>query len=456
MVIGSMYKANRVFKPAAIAVSALIIMSSMSVGMQTVSAQGALQTWNVNARERSRKLTSAALNHLTKGQLEQAATLLVQATSADPSDPLPLETLGMTYLRQGKSSQALDALKKAYDLIKDPETLLSTGFAYYLEHDYDAAINAWRKTLEKASGGQMIEAKGNIGFAYLRKGEFQRADAAFRSLLASKPNSQLAYHGLSLLNYLAGNFAAARKAAEHAQSIQSYYPVILLLAKLDYLQGDPQSGQRRIREWQSASTARSSSKKTNSLQRPMTAIGYPSQHDFHWDPFLVDSFDSGRFLYSRTQDAQSRKRARERDAKSGKKSSSQKRTPSKNSRVQGAIHAAQSALDGSPEDFYIMRELALLELTNADYQQASDHFAKVLNLCPSCSVDWLHLAAALSGLGKDGEAAYGVQEFQRKRPNERIAPDFASLADRQAVTLPNVTPVDTAPPKTKDPNETGF
>lgn len=437
-------------------IALLIAFNTNTLYLSAAQAQGALQTWNVNARERSRKLTSAALNHLTRGQLEQASTLLVQATNADPSDPLPLETLGLAYLRQGKSSQALDALKKAYDLVKDPETLLSTGFAYYLEHDYDAAINAWQKTSEKAPAGQMTEVQGNIGFAYMRKGDFEKADAAFRALLRSRPSSQLAYHGLALLNYLAGNFSAARKAADHAQSIRSYYPVILLLAKLDYLQGDPQAGQRRIREWLSASTVRGSSRRTNSLQRPMVEIGYPQQHDFRWDPFLVGNFDTGRFLSSRTQDAQSRKRAKDREAKSGKKSDSKKRTPSKNSRVTEAIRLAQIALDSEPNDFYILRELALLELTNGDFEQASDHFAKVLNLCPSCSVDWLHLAIALNGQGKEGEAAYGVQEFQHKHPNERIAPEFVALAKGQAVTLPNVTPVDLGPAKQKDPNETGF
>lgn len=449
-------KSNPIQRHISLALSVLFASNSWFLSTPESRAQGTLQTWNINARERSRRLTSAALNHLTKGQLEQASNLLVQATNTDPSDPLPLETLGMTYLRQGKSSQALDALKKAYDLIKDPETLLSTGFAYYLEHDYDAAINAWQKTLERAPQGQMAEAQGNIGFAYLRKGDFEKADAAFRALLRTKPSSQLAYHGLAIVNYLAGNFAAARKAADHAQSIQSYYPVILLLAKLDYLQGDPQAGQRRIREWQTASTARGSSKKTSSLQRPMTAIGYPSQHDFRWDPFLVDNFDTGRFLAARTQDAQSRKKSKEREARSGKKSDSKKKTPSKNARVQDALRLAQNALDSAPTDFYIMREVALLELTNGDFQESADHFARVLNLCPSCSVDWLHLAVALNGLGKEGEAAYGVQEFQRKHPNERLAPDFAALAKGQAVTLPNVTPVDTAPPKQKDPNETGF
>lgn len=448
------YRKSTISKTIALTFSTILCSSSFFLTPQQGFAQGTLQTWNVNARERSRKLTSAALNHLTRGQLELASNLLVEATNTDPSDPLPLETLGLAYLRQGKSTQALDALKKAYDLIKDPETLLSTGFAYYLEHDYDAAINAWQKTLERAPSGQMLEVQGDIGFAYLRKGDFEKADAAFRALLRSRPSSQLAYHGLAIANYLSGNFSAARKAADHAQSIQSYYPVILLLAKLDYLQGDPQAGQKRIREWLSASAGSGSLRK--SLQRPMTSLGYPSQHDFRWDPFLVDGFDTGRFLAARTQDALNRRRTKEREAKSGKKSESKRKLPSRNARVQDAIRAAQNALDSAPNDFYILRELALLELTNGNFEQASDHFAKVLNLCPSCSVDWLHLSVALSGQGKDGEAAYGVQEFQRKHPNERLSPDLAALAKGQAVILPNVTPVDTTPAKQKDPNETGF
>ncbi|MBX9724013.1 MAG: tetratricopeptide repeat protein, partial [Candidatus Obscuribacterales bacterium] len=265
----------------------------LSIGQYPSYAQGHLQTWNTNQRERSQKLLSAAMTALNKGQVDQASNSLIQATLADPSDPVSLTMLGTTYVRQGKYSEALESLKKSYQLSKSAETLLSTGFAYYLQHDYDAAISSWSRALERDP--KMVEANADIGFAHLRKGNFAQADESFRNLINARPNSQLAYQGLAVLNYLAGNFSAARKAAEHAQSIQSYYPVILLQAKLDYLQGDSQAGQKRVNEWLKASSGK------RALVRPMTALGYPLQHDFHWDPFLADNFDNGRLLMARTQ-----------------------------------------------------------------------------------------------------------------------------------------------------------
>lgn len=400
-------------------------------------AQGHLQTWNLGSRERSRRLCSNALNLLTKGELQPAADLLLKATQEDPSDPLPLETLGMTYLRQGKSQQALDALEKAYALLKDPETLLSTGFAYYLAHDYDAAIESWTKALERGSGkNSFIEAEGNIGFAYLRKGDFVKADEHFRKLIKARPDAQIAYQGLAILNYLAGNFTAARRAAEHAQSIQSYYPLLLLLAKLDFLQGDPKSGQKRISEWNSAAN----NKRT--LQRSMTAIGYPSQHDFHWDPFLTDNFDNGRTLKARTS--------------AQMKLDEKKKTSPKKVKAPDALSLAQAAADTNPNDYFILRELGLIELASGDYEQAAFHFRRVLQLCPACSVDWLHLARALSFQGKSGEASYAIGEFQRTHPNQKLFSPFAEIGKAESTPGDNPLPKNTNAPKPKNEGEPGF
>ena len=446
----SQFSLARSAKAATLSACLTVCVMIVSMPPQAV-AQGHLQTWNIASREKSRKLTSAALNALNKGALEIAASLLVQATDTDPTDPLPLETLGMTYLRQGKSSQALNELQKAYKLIRDPETLLSTGFAYYLEHDYDAAITSWTKALELARGGQgMIEAEGDIGFAYLRKGDFPKADEHFRELITARPNSQLAYHGLAVMNYLAGNFGAARKAAEHAQSIQAYFPLLLLLAKLDLLQGDAPSAQKRVSEWQSLST----SKRT--LQRSMTALGYPSQHDFHWDPFIVDNFDTGRLLLARAQAA---------TVKSDTKRAEVKRKAlamaSKKKSTLDPMQHAQLAHDSYPQDYYVLHELALVETAYGEYAQAADHFREVLRLCPACSVDWLHLARALSAQGKSGEAAYAIHEFQRTHPGQRLSPVFTDLAKSGTSNTPEpgvgvTSGTEIVPPKPLGPKEPGF
>ncbi|MBX9687078.1 MAG: tetratricopeptide repeat protein [Candidatus Obscuribacterales bacterium] len=413
----------------------LVLSFSLFSGSSAL-AQGHLQTWNTSNREKSQRLTSAAMTALNKGQLSQASRLLLDATQADPTDAVPFAALGMTYIRQGKNSEALDALKKSYQISKNAETLISSGFAYFMDHDYDAAIASWSKALERDP--KLVELNGDIGFAFLRKGEFAKADEAFRALIRYRPSSQLAYQGLANLNYLAGNFSAARKAAEHAQSIQSYYPVLLLLAKLDFLQGDPKTGQKRVSEWLRAS----SGKKT--LLRSMTDIGYSAQHDFHWDPFLSDNFDTGRLLLARAQSSGKNKSGQEKQRSSGK--------GGKNSAVLSNARQAQFA---SPKDFYITRELALVEMAEGDNESAANHFRTVLQLCPACRVDWLHLARALAAQGKNSEASYAVREFQQQRPSEAIAGAFTELAKGDATVIPDLSPSVEGSSK-RAPGESGF
>jgi len=407
------------------------LASAYSCFAPSAVAQGQLQSWNNNSRERSQRLVSAAVTALTRNEVAHATELLQQASLADPSDAVPLAELGVAYLREGKYPEALEALIKSYQLNHLPETLLTTGFAYYLQRDYDAAIASWTKALERSPA--LPEAEGDIGFAYIRKGDFVKADESFRKVLAAKPNSQLAYQGLAVLNYLAGHFNAAKKAAEHAQSIQPYYPVVLLLAKLDFLQGDVASARRRVSEWQREIAGEGSS------VRSMTFLGYPPQRDIYWDPFLNDNFDNGRFLLARAQVA---------DGKSHKKHS----PSAKFLDAQVAVKRAQAS---APRDFYLTRELALIEMSSADYNGAAEHFAQAVQFCPSCAVDWLHLAKVQVAQNKNSEASYAVREYQRLCPDEKIAAAFYNIAKGEPSAIPILLPQD-VPEKSKQGSESGF
>lgn len=407
--------------------SMLLISSSLSA-----FAQGHLQSWNTNQRERSQRLLSAAMTNMNKGFYEKASTLLLEATQSDPTDATSAATLGLVYVRQGKYGEALDVLKRAYQLEKTAEILVTTGFAYYLQHDYDAAIASWTKALERDS--RITEINGDIAFAYLRKGDFAKADEYFRLLIKTRTGSQFAYHGLAVMNYLAGNLNASRRAAEHAETIKSYYPVLLLLTKLDYLQGDATAAQKHLAAWQKAS-----SNKRPSL-RPMTAIGYPAQHNFNWDPFLLDNFDTGKFLQARVN---------QKPADSKKKTSS-----SVLKGADAALSAAKQAQFSAPKDYYIMREMALIEMAMGDYDSAATHFREVLQACPSCVIDWLHLAKALSLQSKMDNASYALNEFKRQRPQEQIAKSFSDLTSASPASIPELAaPVEKKAPKE---GESGF
>ncbi len=397
-----------------------------------VFAQGHLQSWNTNQREKSQRLLSAAITNMNKGFYDKASTLLIEATESDPTDATSAATLGLVYVRQGKYGEALDVLKRAYQLEKTAEILITTGFAYYLQHDYDAAIASWTKALERDS--RITEINGDIAFAYMRKGDFAKADEYFRLLIKSRTGSQLAYHGLAVLNYLAGNLNSARRAAEHAETIKSYYPVLLLLSKLDYLQGDTSAAQKHLAAWQKAA-----SNKRPSL-RPMTAIGYPAQHNFNWDPFLFDNFDTGKFLQAR---------ANQKPVDLKKKNSSGNLKG-----AEAALSAAKQAQFNANKDYYILREIGLIEMAMGDYDSAATHFREVLQSCPSCVIDWLHLAKALSMQSKVSEASYAVSEFKRQRPQEMIAKTFTDLTGTAPTSIPEMTA--TPEKKPQKEGESGF
>lgn len=102
-----------------------ILVAVLACSTLAVSAQR-LDTWNTRARERSQVLNSAAVTALCRRQDAAAISLLMKATAADPSDPIPLNTLAFAFARQGKHEEALDALRKSHKLERSSaETLLT-------------------------------------------------------------------------------------------------------------------------------------------------------------------------------------------------------------------------------------------------------------------------------------------------------------------------------------------
>ena len=400
-------------------------------------ALGQSQSWDYKPRERSQQAASAGLTALTKGYVDQAIDSLITATNADPNDPLPYHLLGLALAMKGRCEEALDAMRKSYKLApKMGETVLSIGVVHYLMHNYDKALNAWRKTLEL--NPKLCHVVGDMGFAYMRKGEFDKATEAFRKLINCHPNSQLAYHGLATVKYLSGDFKGARQAAEHAQSIAEYPPVVLLLAKLDFLAGDRSRAVQRVQEYNKLT-------RRPFVQRSMTAIGYSVQHDFRWDPFLADNYDNAFLLNARALDLP--------------REASRQRSLSRQGRAADAIARARAAVSGASGDYFVRRELGLLLLADGQYSEAVEQFQEVLRLCPGCWVDVLHLGRALALDGKPADASAQVRRFQRKFPDARLSPSLIDIARVDPGLAAGGASAEAQEPtqtKTAAPSETGF
>lgn len=399
---------------------AAVSISVGSIPLSTPPASAQTEYWDTKAREESQKLSSAALNLLIKqttskkqrrskqyaSPLEHALALLNKAIKKDPTDPLPHYLLGICLDMQGKFEESLVALKRAYDLDKgEPEVLVATGLTQYLSGNYDRAINLFGRLLETSRRPGPIYTC--IGFAFMRSGKLEKALEYFDKAREVSPSLEITYQGTAMTYYLQGNLEKARQAAEHALTLSDYSPLLLLLARMDYLTGDEIKAKEHLRTWHKQA-------RKSSVHRSMTRIGFSQQHDFLWDPFNVDSFDNENLLKTRYAF----------DEKSKKRSASSARR----GKADQVLSRINSRLAVASNDYFLLHERGLVELAMGDYKKASTTFKKVLQHAPDCQIDMLNLGYALYNSGDAESAAQCIEHYRKLFPNQKLAAGFLQIA----------------------------
>jgi len=98
--------------------------------------------------------------------------------------------LGYAYLKSGKSADANDALKQAYDLDdQKPETLFFLGLAYFANDNVEDAIFYLEKAREKGfEPKEQIDLK--LGDLYILEKNYERASSKYEDIV-SKSNSNI-------------------------------------------------------------------------------------------------------------------------------------------------------------------------------------------------------------------------------------------------------------------------
>jgi tetratricopeptide (TPR) repeat protein len=368
------------------------------------------QHWNTQAREKSQRLASAALNQLVLSKVDLAIPLLTDATRADPTDPLPFMLLGMSLNMKGRYQEALDALKQAYTLDnKAKETYLTVGFSHFLSRRYEQAVGVWGKLLQ--SNPDVVQIYTDIGYAQLRDGKVEEAENSLRECAKRSSYAQAAYRGLTLLHYLNGNFPIARSAAGQAASAKQ---VALILAEMDFLEGNAQKAAKQL---SSASRITSTGKK-GKPNFDMVAIGYLPQHDFHFDPFVRDYFDNESLIEARFVDLPKRESRRVSLARKGK--------------ADQAMSEVKNLLATTPNDPYLLLQSGMIGLASADYANASQDFAKVIGRAPDWHLAKLYLALSRFREGKIDDAKAALEGFERACPGRQLAPVFAMIKNANA------------------------
>lgn len=384
--------------------------------------------WDVKQREQSQALSSSAMNFLRNrhpgnsdgnANLQAAIKLLEKACRTDASDPLPHYLLGIALAIDGRYEQALASLKVAHTLErKEQEILIATGLAQYLSGNYEKAISVWGKQVEQAKIESPVHAC--LGFAHMRMGDFDEARKHFRAAKGSTHSAQLAAHGQGITEYLAGDLPAAREALNEALSHGPYAPVTLLLARIDFLEGDEAAGEKLLADY---------NKQLKSAgQRSMTSLGFISQHDFHWDPFNEDNFDSPVAVRFAHASPKKKLPSMKQSTPKNKRGSPDEKPAIDKNNLPVAIAELEKRLNHHESDFYLNYQLGLIQLASRDYKQAAEELKNTYKTCTSCQVALLDLAYAFSKIDDGKNATSTLEAYMKKYPDQKLADSFKTIA----------------------------
>jgi len=156
-------------------------------------------------------------DYLAQGNPIAALKELTAAKKITPDDPYLHYALGMVYHDMEKYGLSETHLKKAIDLKPDyTEAMNSLGGVLMKQKKWDRAIALFRETAGNLLYTTPHFPLSNMGWAFLRKGDYMRAEASFKKALKTKPEFINAIHGLTSVYLAKGQTSLSRQLLEKA------------------------------------------------------------------------------------------------------------------------------------------------------------------------------------------------------------------------------------------------
>ena len=90
-------------------------------------------------------------------ELDEAERYIRQAISIMPTDPAIIDSLGWLSYRQGNYAEALQLLRKAYQLLFDPEIAAHLGEVLWVSGDKKSATEVWNDALEQSPEDALLK-----------------------------------------------------------------------------------------------------------------------------------------------------------------------------------------------------------------------------------------------------------------------------------------------------------
>ena len=184
--------------------------------------------------------------YLSRGKFTQALSAFLAAERENPNDPVVHNYLGLIYRAKGRLDRAAFHFERAIALKPDyAEAMNNLGEARLRGKQWDAAI----EILKKLDGDLLYTtphfAHLNLGWAYFKKGDYDRARQYYRRALAyyqdgfEKDFTHVkALRGLGNVYAAMGETAAARETLEEAiAQAPRFAPALFDLAGVYRVQG---------------------------------------------------------------------------------------------------------------------------------------------------------------------------------------------------------------------------
>ncbi|QJA05871.1 tetratricopeptide repeat protein [Thermosulfurimonas marina] len=173
-----------------------------------LSACGPQATYRKQASGMHKEL---AYVYLKDGRYPEALREALLAKEELPKDPEVYNILGLIYMGRGDHEKARAQFQQA--LLLDPqysEALNNLGALALLEGHYDTAIDYFEKALANPLYTKPFMALTNLGWAYHKKGDDEKALASLEKALKLNPRYAKAYYYAGLIAFEKGRWEEAQ------------------------------------------------------------------------------------------------------------------------------------------------------------------------------------------------------------------------------------------------------
>ncbi|HCY85477.1 MAG TPA: pilus assembly protein PilF [Desulfobacteraceae bacterium] len=186
--------------------------------------------------------------YLFQGNNTAALAKFIDAEKLTPDDPYLQNSLGIAYMRKNEYTLAEEAFARALSLKPDfTEARNNIGAAYLMQEKWETAITQFNEVLKDLTYPTPHYPLANIGWAYLEKGNYSKAQTYFIKALEESPVFIKGHHGLAQVYIRTGQ---TRRAIEYLQNkIQRFPNAAILHADIAEAYEDEGETRKAVSAW---------------------------------------------------------------------------------------------------------------------------------------------------------------------------------------------------------------